>query len=212
MKKYFVITIGLLFVVVGRSESEISPGQTPLEVTPENLLSWILPDESHKKYHTPESSIEEFNRLVEECITSTGKIREESGELSIGLIDWFIPVLLAEHYQLRDGNPETVVKKFGSPDRILRVRKDIDHELFALIGFVPAGWICGSTENGRPIGGGYQAPLDCYVYHHFLIWVTSWDANAKTVDRVLAVSPRSPLYDRYIAEKDLFENESSVSP
>jgi hypothetical protein len=205
MKKSLIITISLLFIAAGSSESGISPGPNPPEVTSDNLLSWILPDESQRKYHTPESSIEEFHRLVGECITSEGKIKEGTEELSIGLIDWFIPVLLAEHYQLRGRGPDVVTKKFGRPVRILHVRKNAASETFFLFVEVSSVWICGSTEDGRPIGGGYWAPVECYEYHQYLVWITTRDADAKIVDRVIAVSPRSPLFDRYIAEKDLFE-------
>jgi len=208
MKKYLIVSISLLFVVTGRSESEMSPRPTPPEVTSENLLSWILSDENHKEYHTPESTIEEFNRLVGECITTEGRIMEGTEELSIALIEWFIPQLLAEHYDLRGREVVALIEKFGPPNRILTVREDINlesHEWLTID--VPLSFGSVLMDDGEDIPFQKRGPLECYKYDDFYIWIVGRDSFAKKADKVVAIRPRSPRYDQYINNLNIFEQQ-----
>ncbi len=172
------------------------------------MLSWILPDENSREYHTPESTIEEFNRLVGECITTEGKIWEGAEDLKVGLIEWFIPRILAEHYKLRGRDVVTLIEQFGPPKRILRVREDINLESHEwLMNDVPLsfGWVL--TVDGDDIWFEKRAPFECYEYDDFFIWVAGKDSDSKKADKVLAISPRSSRYDQYIYNLNIFEQE-----
>ncbi len=208
MKNCLISLIGLLLVTSASAETKLSPEPTPLVIGPDNMLSWVLPDENYSEYHTPESTIEEFNRLVAECITTEGEINEDTVDLNIALIDFFIPRMLAEHFNLRGQDVAALIKQFGPPTRIQTVRKDIDrgsHEWFMSEIPESIGW--GLAVHGDDIWFEQRAPFVCYEYDDFFIWVVGREPNAKIADKVLAISPRSFLYDQYIYNLNIFEQE-----
>ncbi len=198
-----ILLILVIASTISGNPSEPSPSPYPYYGTE----LWPAMKESavnYPEYQSYESSIKAFNELVKEIITPGGEILEGTDDMKVGFVEWMVPILLAEQRGLRGRKPKTAIKEFGEPNRILKVRKEVD--LFDT--FIPSGFGWGMGYKGEPCARfTYKAPLECYEYDNLYVWMTSRDAHAEKVDEVLAISPRSTRYDQYINNLDPFEKQ-----
>jgi hypothetical protein len=182
--KILYLTMMVLIFTTSSTAQETSP--TP---GPTHELSDLLKAESPEywgQYRTAELASKEFHKEVDEILDPSGEIKEGTEEGKPRRLE-FISILLAEHYQLRDLTFEDVIRKYGKPTTIHKVKKE-NLKLFK------------SIIGGMLINPPTANTLECYVYDNFYIWLVG-EAF------VLALSPRSARFDMYVRNQIKLESQ-----
>ena len=172
--KALLLALSLLSLPLFSTAQEIEQTRKP---TREWLDQIKAEPEAIAQFQTPELTIQEFQKYVDEVFEPTGEIKDGVESWKLFAID-LMAIFLAEHYQLRNLEPDAVIKKYGEPKAVYMVRKD--SPLFQT--FIRTMFISSRTDE----------VLTCFVYDNRYVWF---------IGGVFGISPRTERFDRYVQKQ-----------